>query len=105
MRDLVEELTAGIRSPTAAERARAADETTDVVRSLTREEADSIGCALIRARLVESDADAQESQLHALGELVEWHDHIDFSNLHYLPRPTGDPSQDQYLAYLLDGER
>lgn len=57
----------------------AAEEVTDVVRSLSQSEADLLVRTLVAARLVEQDETCQESQLNALTDLNAWHDIAQFS--------------------------
>jgi len=100
---LVLDLVAGLASAGAHRRQRTADEVTDVHRHLGDDDTSVLATVLVAARLVEGDKAAQEAQLHALAELAEWHQlpRTVVARLHQLPRPTGDPSQDDYLAFLL----
>jgi hypothetical protein len=81
-----------------------ADEVTDVLGALDDDSARLFALVLVLARLAETERAAREAQLNAL---------VEISNLNPLPMavvdrlrqiatPTGDPSQDEHLAYLLD---
>ena len=70
---LIQKLMTAIRASEPVERDRAADEVTDVHRGLSRAQVEAIARALVAARLEESDAKCEESQLNALSELSAWH--------------------------------
>lgn len=99
---LVVELLHGITSPDRVVRERSADEVTDVHKGLPLEDVAALSYALVATRLVEADERCQESQLHALAELAEWHD-LPAEAVRRLAtlRPTSDPSQLEYLDDLL----
>jgi hypothetical protein len=102
---LILRLLHGITSPEAAVRSRSADEVTDVHTGLSPDDVAVLVHGLVAARMNEVDAECQESQLHALAELAEWHDMPTEAvrRLEALP-PTSDPSQVEYLDYLLRGQ-
>jgi hypothetical protein len=97
--DLVHGLTASERDS----RERAADEVTDVHRSLSADDIAVLAHVLVAARLVEADRACQESQLHALAVLDEWYDLPPeaIGRLQSLEAPTDDPSQLEYLRDLV----
>lgn len=87
-------------------RADGADGVTDVLHDLSPLEATMLAQALVVLRLVEQDVDCQESQLHALAEVAEWHpvprDAV--AQLRYLDAATVVGSQVEYLDFLLGPE-
>lgn len=97
------ELIHRLTSEDSAARDTAADEVTDVVRSLDIAEADLIARVLVAARLAEEVVACQEAQLHALVELRAWHDlsQMTLDRLRYVDSTTVVGSQAEYLEELL----
>ena len=73
-------------------------------RSLSDDDIAVIAQVLVAARMHEQVVRCQEAQLHALAELAEWHDlpSVVLARLQHL-EPTSDPSQVEYLDFLLAG--
>lgn len=92
-----------LTSEDPTERGTAADEVTDVVKSLDGAEADLVARVLVAARLVEKVEVCQEAQLHALVELRAWHDvsQMNLDRLRYVDATTVIGSQTEYLEELL----
>ncbi|MFT3925999.1 MAG: hypothetical protein QM778_25875 [Myxococcales bacterium] len=94
-------------SPDHQERELAAEELTDVVRSLESFQVALLASALVVARLCESNVTTQEAQLNALSELKEWHD-VSAALLMPLKQLSANElpgSQAQHFADLLGLER
>ncbi len=102
-RPLSVELIHGLTSADPTARDTAADEDTDVVKSLDSAEADLIARVLVAARLAEDVEACQEAQLHALVELLAWHDlsQMNLDRLRYVDPTTVIGSQIEYLEELL----
>ena len=97
--DLVHALT----GPDPRSRARAADEVTDVHRSLSEDDVAVLTHVLVAARLVEANRTCHGAQLHAMAELDERHDlpAEAIGRLRSLESPADDPSQLEYLQGLI----
>ena len=98
------EIVHGITSPDPRLRDKAADEVTDVMRSLTSDQAALVANLLAEARLVEDDRAAAEAELHALVEIGTWHE-LPATAVDRIRTvdPGDDPSQQEYLSELLSG--
>ena len=92
-----------IVSPDNAIRSVGANEVTDVYRDLDTLCQDAICATLVTAALCESDPTAQESQLHALGQMHEWDAARPelLANRVSLDRKRLDQQRTEYVDYLL----
>lgn len=99
---LVEELLKALRSSAPEVREHAADELTDVHKSLSAMEIDRVLKGLVSAALQESVPACQEAQLNALSELKAWHQ-LDAQALQPLAVLRGrlQPAHLEYLDELL----
>ncbi len=93
-----------LTSPTPARRLEATEAVTDLANSLSSDDVALLVHVLVAVRMVETNDDCQESELHALATLKESH-HLSaeaLARLRYL-RPESVPgSQVEHLEWLLN---